>query len=482
MKTRSTLMVSFLFAVITGFACGGVVDDTPFALPEITALDPGTPYNKLPQHDAGMAGLDSGTDARPDAGGLSDGGSADAAADTDAGGLDAGSGDAGTLECQVDLFGSARPGGDLKAGLAVDGEIRADCDAVRYSLVLAKLQTVTITLWGQSLYSGLHVYGPGHRGYVMESIKRVRGAVAEVALTADRAGEYFIVVNHAGRHGVSPFTVKVECTDKCELKASRYPIILVHGFSGFSNIGPLDYFYQVYDKFGSEGYDIYVAVLDPFNYSEKRGAQLAKVIDDVMAKTWANKVNIIAHSQGGIDSRYAISGLGYADRVGMLNTISSPHYGTGIADCALEDPAVMTLFKVMFAAVGIVIEGPQMEHDLKASLETMSTENMKQFNLKYPNDPRVRYRSWAGKSCKSSDSGCPNTINFFLIPTYNEIFKRKGPNDGIVQSDSGVWGEFQGFLNADHFQEVGHLFGMTGSFDHLKFYRDVIESTAALGY
>ena len=44
------------------------------------------------------------------------------------------------------------------------------------------------------------------------------------------------------------------------------------------------------------------------------------------------KIHIIAHSMGGLDSRYMISKLGMADRVLSLTTISTPHHGSPIAD------------------------------------------------------------------------------------------------------------------------------------------------------
>jgi hypothetical protein len=318
----------------------------------------------------------------------------------------------------------------------------------------------------------------------MENLKRLRGAVATVELTADLPGEYFVVVNQAGRRGASGFTVEVKCTGRCELKATKYPIVLQHGFSGFNSLGPLEYFYKVSDTFRAEGYDIYVSVVDPFNDSYKRGAQLAANVDKILEQTYAYKVNIIGHSQGGLDSRFMISpqGLGYGEKVGVLNTLATPHWGTGIADLALKSPALKTAFKVMFAAVGIVIEGPDMEHKLDESLNFISMENMVKFNAKYLDDPRVKYRSWTGKSCKLLDSGCPNAIDFFLIPVYNAIYDCCGPNDGMVQTSSAQWGDFLGYLNADHFQEVGQIAGMTGSFDHLSYYRSVMELMVTTGY
>ncbi|MGC2697605.1 MAG: alpha/beta fold hydrolase [Candidatus Angelobacter sp.] len=65
------------------------------------------------------------------------------------------------------------------------------------------------------------------------------------------------------------------------------------------------------------------------------------------AKTLATEINrrfpdgeihIIAHSMGGLDSRYLLSKnlLGLAGRVKSLSTISTPHWGSPVADLVLD--------------------------------------------------------------------------------------------------------------------------------------------------
>ncbi|MCX5745477.1 MAG: alpha/beta fold hydrolase [Proteobacteria bacterium] len=114
--------------------------------------------------------------------------------------------------------------------------------------------------------------------------------------------------------------------------ATRYPIVLVHGFMG-SRTSPLWSFYKLADTLRADGHVVIEADLPPFDSSANRARILATQIDAAIAGY--GKVNIIAHSQGGLDARYLISSLGYGDRVATLTTISSPHQGTAIADKAL---------------------------------------------------------------------------------------------------------------------------------------------------
>ena len=52
-----------------------------------------------------------------------------------------------------------------------------------------------------------------------------------------------------------------------------------------------------------------------------------KILDE--CKT--DKVNIIAHSKGGLDSKYIITDLGMQDHVASLTTLCTPHKGSIIA-------------------------------------------------------------------------------------------------------------------------------------------------------
>lgn len=55
---------------------------------------------------------------------------------------------------------------------------------------------------------------------------------------------------------------------------------------------------------------------------------LAAFVDEVCARHHAERVDIIAHSMGGMVARYFVERLGGAQRLGRLITIASPHKGT----------------------------------------------------------------------------------------------------------------------------------------------------------
>jgi pimeloyl-ACP methyl ester carboxylesterase len=56
--------------------------------------------------------------------------------------------------------------------------------------------------------------------------------------------------------------------------------------------------------------------------------KLKRIVDAVCAKHNCERIDIVAHSLGGVVARYYIARLGGADKVGKLVTIGSPHRGT----------------------------------------------------------------------------------------------------------------------------------------------------------
>ena len=79
------------------------------------------------------------------------------------------------------------------------------------------------------------------------------------------------------------------------------------------------------------GYDVYTAGTDGFGTIESNAEQLKEIILGVLESTGAEKVNIIAHSKGGLDSKYMITKLDMADQVASLTTLCTPHRGSAIA-------------------------------------------------------------------------------------------------------------------------------------------------------
>lgn len=121
----------------------------------------------------------------------------------------------------------------------------------------------------------------------------------------------------------------------------RHPLVLVHGLFGFESfkvVGweAITYFRGIGEALRSKGLRVAFPQLSPTAGIADRAQQLTDFIRLTFPQS---KVHLIAHSMGGLDSRYAISCLGLHEQSLSLTTIGTPHQGTTAADvgvCYLE--------------------------------------------------------------------------------------------------------------------------------------------------
>jgi len=282
-------------------------------------------------------------------------------------------------------------------------------------------------------------------------------------------------------------------------QGAPFPIILAHGMAGFERIGPLNYFFNVATDLRSRGEVVFESQVSPYDSSSVRGSELAQFVDETLRATSACKVNIIAHSQGGLDARYLISSLHYGDRVAALVTVGTPHQGTPVADVVLGlvTPSGFTAAVVNDILLGVqgLTSNDTGNPNVKANLAQLATASIKQWNLENPDDLRVKYYSVAGRSSLASGAtecaggvwpnpkgvdllnpllSVPATVFPFFSP--NPLVPI--PNDGLVPVTSARWGRFLGCVPADHFDEVGQIAELTADplsgFDHLVLYRQLV--------
>jgi triacylglycerol lipase len=293
----------------------------------------------------------------------------------------------------------------------------------------------------------------------------------------------------------------------------KHAVVLAHGFDG----SPTNRwgFNGVREALLADGHPVvHVAAVPPYDSPLVRAHALAAHVDAAQRECAAvrgcdaTKVNIIAHSMGGLDSRTLISELHYGDRVASLTTISTPHRGSAVADVLLKvmpgnaDDAINSLAKC-WAKTFTSDELANQTH-LRDALASIAEKNADQFNRTHPNDARVYYQSWAGVS---NVLGIPNWKDFGACDDKFLNYRSRRdvmdatlaggaslvahgaelrPNDGMVTVESAKWGEFQGCIPADHLDEVGQP-GDDGpnrrtGFDHKRFYRNVAFGLARKGF
>lgn len=268
-------------------------------------------------------------------------------------------------------------------------------------------------------------------------------------------------------------------------RTPRYPVVLLHGFMGFDEIFKLEYFYRIKGDYTQSCIQVFTPVVPAINYIQVRAEELAPQIDQILAQTGAKKVNLIAHSMGGLDARYLISTLGYGDRVASLTTIGTPHRGSPVTEMiwALLGKGDNILYDAFgFIAGAIMSNGKYLDSDLHGALLNLSPTYLNSFfNPANPDDPRVYYQSYGGiTSITGITTG--DIIDPLFLP-FRPAFIGHGQNDGLVSVASTKWGNYRGILRADHIDIIGQLFGSTGLFfNHRKFYKNIVEDLAKRGF
>ncbi|KAL3234927.1 Triacylglycerol lipase 2 [Nakaseomyces bracarensis] len=274
-----------------------------------------------------------------------------------------------------------------------------------------------------------------------------------------------------------------------DYKAPKYPIVLCHGLSGFDklilipsvfkltrlltssihlnnsdhfleggdqdseirekNLLEIDYWIGVKEILEKNGCQTITTKVPGFGSIEERALALAASIEREVAKLQEKtppprnifgfrtktKVNLLAHSMGGLDCRYLIAKMPKRNyEVASLTTISTPHRGSEMADY------VVNLF--------LDLKPTNIESSniwLPTCFYQLTTSYMAYFNQLIRNDPKVKYFSY-GSYFE------PKWYNVLAWP-WKVIAKATNGdlNDGLVTIKSSQWGKYEGTLkNVDH--------------------------------
>lgn len=264
-------------------------------------------------------------------------------------------------------------------------------------------------------------------------------------------------------------------------------IILVHGILGFAKKFGMDYFRDLPDRYRAHGLKVFVPALDPTQGVEFRGTQLRDQIQAAAAAgniDTSQKTHIIAHSLGGLDSRYILSPAN-PDRLQVpirsLTTVSTPHRGSPVAD-AMNDPLAGSPFPHLPFAAGFDFLEPAL-NTLGISLNGMrclATSACQAFSAKYVDNPNVSYFSSAG----SGRAAFPEaSAPFFLFHRYISAATGQ-PSDGMVPVPSAQWGSFDPSTWAgDHGEMIGYNLDNLLSlpaYGYLARYDQIVARAAAL--
>lgn len=317
-----------------------------------------------------------------------------------------------------------------------------------------------------------------------------------------------------------------------------------------------EYWYGIQEALVANGTVCLIAKVPPLDSIEVRAKALNKFISEQISKLQKHpilkeklyhgiskhsadqdenepvKINLIAHSMGGLDSRYLIAKLEQENyQVVSLTTVLTPHRGSEVADYLVR------LTKSLVPGVGdysiynnpggnynigdkkkisseksttIVDEklkdgnndtedtnnkedSQSTSHKMKKlflplSIYELTTTHMAQFNQQILNDDKnVRYFSYGARFE-------PHWYDAYSY-TYNIIKQNGGgDNDGLVSVNSAIWGKYMGTIdNADHLDLINwknkakkmvlaKVFDKRDTFDPVELYLNIADDLAREGF
>ncbi len=230
---------------------------------------------------------------------------------------------------------------------------------------------------------------------------------------------------------------------------TRYPILLVHGV-GFRDARYFNYWGRIPKQLRRRGAEIFYGNQEGWATIEYNASLLRNRVMEILKQTGAEKINIIAHSKGGLDCRCMIHTYDMDRYVASLTTMGTPHYGVKFADVLLKHipdkivTAVANTINKIFAAYG------DTNPDFKNAVYNLTEKQATEFNLKTPDSPLVFYQSY------SSVMGCALSDYILTIPYIIGRIVGSSRNDGLVPEPSAHWGEFREVLSNKRIHGVSH--------------------------
>lgn len=225
-------------------------------------------------------------------------------------------------------------------------------------------------------------------------------------------------------------------------------ILLVPGAFGSEGSGRFlkstDYFSDYERFFKAKGCDVQRIQFMENARVELRGIMLRDEANKFLAKHPGEKAVIVAHSEGGIDARFAVKTLGLKN-ISSIVTIGTPHHGTTLADWVIDHRTRKSLLYWIVRIVG--------DYDLNQLpfVGEMTSSFMDRQKDKFDMVAEVKYASAQGV-CLTHCNWALRVLNFV---SGTHLLGGPGTGDGIIPAASQKYGEDLGSYDLDHISEVG---------------------------
>lgn len=231
--------------------------------------------------------------------------------------------------------------------------------------------------------------------------------------------------------------------------ATKYPILMVHGVF-FRDFRFFNYWGRIPEQLEINGAKVFYGNQQSAASVEESGKELAERIKKVCEETGSEKVNIIAHSKGGLDCRMAIAKYGAGPHVASLATVNTPHRGCEFADYLLSKIGEPIKEKVaaMYDAALRKLGDP--DPDFIAAVTDLTHSACEKLNQEMPDPQGIYCQSFGSKLNRPSSGQFPLNFSTLLVKHFD------GPNDGLVGEKSFPWGQDYQFWTVKGKRGISH--------------------------
>ncbi|KAG4305864.1 hypothetical protein PORY_000774 [Pneumocystis oryctolagi] len=276
----------------------------------------------------------------------------------------------------------------------------------------------------------------------------------------------------------------------------QYPIVLCHGLGFFEKVPSslptfqLHYWGSIFESLKKLGCQVYVTKVPSTGTIAQRAKELSKQLSSMVK---GKRVNLVAHSMGGLDCRYLLSKHLYTNFYPVsLTTLSCPHRGSPFMDWCRDYLGLGRVFPHTTGTVRKQDTEEQKTPVLKDShkkdennssisstiltsimfsqtMDTPAYANLTTTYLKESFNPfildslGVKYYSFAAVTP-------PVPIwHPLYLPNYVVSQAEGIHNDGLVSVESATWGKLLGVLDCDHWELRGRRVGVGAGFSKRNF-------------
>ncbi len=217
---------------------------------------------------------------------------------------------------------------------------------------------------------------------------------------------------------------------------TKYPILLVHGI-----IIKDKFFIKTFGKIDTNlkkaGFKVYKSNVDGFGTIANNAVMLKEEVLKILEVENTTKVNIIAHSKGGLDAKYMILNLGMEDMVASLTTLCTPHKGSPIAKNILRGPKWILKWVAFWLNFWYRIFGDKNPDSLAVCMELAKKRPVVEETFDI--SKKIYCQSYSSNMKRAKDDfvmGIP--LMFFYH------FEKGADCDGLVGKKSTIFGEYKG--------------------------------------